>query len=177
MTMEGQKTISLIAAAAENLAIGRRGDMPWHISADLKYFKQVTTGCSVIMGRRTWESIGCRPLPNRQNIVVSRSLTSEKMGIEVFGTLGEAIENAASEEIFIIGGGSVYSQALPLAERIYLTEIHTTVEDADTFFPDFREMKDDEGSPVWKESWRSEVLHDERSGLDFEFVRYERVII
>lgn len=182
------KIISLIAAADEHLAIGRGGDMPWHISADLKYFKQVTSGCSVIMGRKTWESIGSRPLPKRRNIVVSKQLiandaTNGTINTEAAGetetsvvycdSLESALTEAASDEVFIMGGGSIYAQALPMADRIYLTEIRTVVEDADTFFPDFREMRDGDGTLLWRESWRSEVLNDERSGLSFEFVRYE----
>ncbi len=158
--------INIIVAVSDNLAIGRGGDMPWHIGADLKYFKRITEGHTVVMGRRTWESIGCRPLKNRRNIVVSRNLEAAE-GFEVAGSLDEAVALAANEEIFIMGGGRLYAGAMAIADRLYLTRVHTVVEDADTFFP-----------MINPEDWTlvscSEMMCDEASGLGFEFKVYDR---
>ena len=158
--------INIIVAVSDNLAIGRAGDMPWHISADLKYFKRVTLGHTVIMGRRTWESIGCRPLKNRENIVVSRTLEPSE-GMIVAPSLEQAIAAAGNEELFIMGGGRLYAEAISLAERLYLTRVHTVVKDADTFFP----MINPED---WTRVSCSEMMTDEASGLRFEFKVYDR---
>ena len=169
---------NIIAAVADNGAIGKGNALLWHISEDLRYFKKVTTGCPVIMGRKTFESIG-RPLPGRLNIVVNRSL--EAAGILVACSLEEAIALAgrtdgaagsrtgmqSGKDIFIIGGGEIYRQAVPLADRMYITEVHTAVEDADTFFPSA-----DAGE--WREESRSERHVDPLSGLEYEFVIYSR---
>ncbi|MBP5505386.1 MAG: dihydrofolate reductase [Bacteroidales bacterium] len=156
---------SIIVAVSDNLAIGRGGDMPWHIAADLKYFKETTTGHTVIMGRRTWESIGCRPLKNRKNIVVSSTMAKAE-GAEVAPNLQAALEMAGGEA-FIMGGGRLYAEAMPLAGRLYLTLVHTVVKDADTFFP-FINPED------WKLVSASETMTDVVSGLEFEFKVYDR---
>lgn len=161
------KIISIIAAVSDNWAIGRGGDMPWHLSEDLRYFKRVTSGNTVIMGRRTWESIGCRPLPNRQNIVISRTMNPVD-GVQVAGSIDEAVGLAVSQEVFIIGGGSIYAGAAAKADKLYLTEVHKDIPDADTFFP----KVDFSG---WKEVFRSEKYHDAGNDVDFEFVQYERI--
>ena len=157
--------INIIVAVSDNLAIGRGGDMPWHISADLSYFKQVTTGHTIVMGRRTWESIGCRPLKNRKNIVVSSTLPDQD-GAIVVPSLKDAIARAQGE-VFIIGGGKLYAAAMELADRLYLTRVHTVVEDADTFFPF-----------IEPEQWRlvscSERMTDVVSDLQFEFKVYDK---
>jgi len=159
--------INIIVAISDNYAIGRDGDMPWHISADLKYFKSVTLNHTVIMGRRTWESIGCRPLKDRVNIVVSRTMDPQE-GIWVAPSLEEALEmSAASEEIFIMGGGRLYADAMKYAQRLYITHVHTMVEDADTFFPLIEPS-------LWRRSSLSETHIDERSNLRFEFAVYDR---
>jgi dihydrofolate reductase len=181
----GVPVISLIVAVSENLAIGRKGQMPWHISQDMKYFKKITSGGIIIMGRKTWESLGCKALPDRRNIIVSRNLKIEDLckenipdnchinnnscvGIEVAKSLDEAINAAAeAKEIFIIGGGEIYKQAINIANRIYLTKVYTTVDDAETFFPVI-----DEG--IWKEISCSDRFTDEKSGYDFEFKIYEK---
>lgn len=157
---------SIIVAVAENLAIGYEGQMLWHLKKDLKYFKETTTGHPVIMGRKTWESIG-RPLPGRLNIVVSRSIEATE-GAVCAKSLEEAIQTASGtgcQECFIMGGAQIYSQAMPLADRLYITEIHSIPEKADTFFPDFDHKE-------WKEEWRSEAVED--NGIELEFVRYSR---
>lgn len=163
--------ISLICAAAENMAIGITGHMPWHISEDFRYFKRVTSGHTVIMGRRTWDSLPKKPLPERRNIVISTkpaSVEDLSSGAEFFNSLDMALSSASSEnEIFIIGGGSLYRQTIDRAQRIYLTEVHTKIESADTFFPRI-------DPDIWKEFSRSEKYTDDRSGLSFEFVVYER---
>ncbi|MDD2584775.1 MAG: dihydrofolate reductase [Bacteroidales bacterium] len=140
-------TISIIVATSLNNAIGRNNQLLWHISEDLKYFKKITSGHTVIMGRKTWESIG-RPLPNRRNIVISRSQNIFLEGAEVYSSLKDALKAANksegpcgsqkidSEEVFIIGGGQIYKQALPIADKLYLTIVNETIEDADTFFPE-----------------------------------------
>ena len=110
--------------------------MPWHLAEDLQRFKQLTSGHAIIMGRKTFESIG-RPLPNRHNIVVSAQLQahgSRVAGVTLVGSLEDALQAAAGSEVFIIGGGSIYRQAMPLAQRLYITHVHATVE-GDAFFP------------------------------------------
>lgn len=130
--------ISLIAAASENNVIGNRGRIPWDIPEDLQYFRRVTQGHPVIMGRKTHESIG-RPLPKRQNIIITRQVGYQAEGCEVVGSLVDALQVAGckdAEEVFVIGGGEIYGQALEKADRIYLTRVHATVE-GDAYFPEF----------------------------------------
>ena len=160
--------ISIIVAVADNLAIGKDNNLLWHISEDLKYFKRITGGHTVIMGRKTWESIG-RPLPNRRNIVISRSLKVDSLaGAEVFGSLESALATLpANEEHFIIGGGEIYREALPLAEKLYITFVHITVNDADTFFPEVEERE-------WREVGRESFERGEKFERPFEFVVLER---
>lgn len=139
--------ISLIAAVAENRAIGYHNKLLYWIPDDLKRFKALTTGHTIIMGRRTFESLPKGALPNRRNIVLSRS-TKELPGCECYASLKEAMKHCDDEEeVFIIGGESVYRQAMPAASRLYLTVIHDTPTDADAFFPEY------EG---WDEVWREE---------------------
>ena len=159
--------LSIIVAVSDNLAIGRAGDMPWHISADLKYFKRVTLGHTVVMGRRTWESIGCRPLPGRRNIVVSGTIAAGE-GFEVASSLQQAIKMTAGDgEVFVIGGGQLYRKAISLADRLYVTRVHTRVEDADTFFPRFTRRN-------WVRTDNNGLETDPASGLTYEFAVYDR---
>ena len=156
----------IIVAIADNNAIGKDNALLWHISEDLKFFKRNTLGFPVIMGRKTFESIG-RPLPGRVNIVLSRSFATG-LEVEVVGTLEEAYrvaEDTNLERCFVMGGGQIYAQAMNDADRLIVTHVHTVIEDADTFFPAI-----DPG--VWKVAQRSEMLHDEETGYDFEFVEY-----
>ncbi|RJE75668.1 diacylglycerol kinase [Pseudoalteromonas sp. MSK9-3] len=133
--------ISMIAAMAHNRVIGQDNKMPWHLPADLQHFKRITLNKPVIMGRKTFESIG-RPLPNRRNIIISRNSDYYAEGIEVVTSADAALELAAgTEEVMIIGGGLVYEQFLPLCERLYLTFIDLHVE-GDTRFPDYEEVAD-----------------------------------
>lgn len=129
--------ISIIVAVAENGVIGRHGDLPWRLPDDLRRFKELTMGKPVIMGRRTWESLG-RPLPGRRNIVVSRTPAFAAAGAEVAHTLPDALQRAADEpDVFVIGGAQLYAEALTLAHRLYVTRVHATVE-GDVFFPRWR---------------------------------------
>jgi dihydrofolate reductase len=126
--------LSLIVAMARNRVIGRAGQLPWHLSADLKRFKALTMGHHIIMGRKTWESIG-RPLPGRVSIVVTRQPAYAAPGAHPVDSLSSALEMAQHDpEVFVIGGGEIYREALPLADRIYLTEVDAEFV-GDTFFP------------------------------------------
>ena len=164
---------NIIVALSDNRAIGKNNALLWHISEDLKYFKSLTTGYPIIMGRKTYESIG-RPLPNRKNIVISRSGYKAE-GIIVVSSLEDAFREAEVGEggidpkdrkCFIIGGGQIYAQAIDCADFLYLTKVHTHIEDADTFFP----IMDDE---KWEEKSSSALKEDPKSGYKFEFVVYE----
>lgn len=140
--------ISIIAAISENRALGKDNKLLWHIPEDLKRFKELTKGHVVIMGRKTYESIG-RPLPNRINVVITRDQNFNTPGVIVAGSLRAGIEKGEGRgglegreglEIFVIGGGQIYEQAMPLADRLYLTIVEGEYE-ADTFFPDYSEFK------------------------------------
>ncbi len=154
--------LAMVVAIGDNGAIGLLGKVPWRISEDLRHFKSMTMGHAIIMGRKTWDEVG-RPLPGRRNIVISRTPGLVLSGAEVFSTLDAAIEAARSTdgEPHIIGGSTLYDAAMPLATRIYLTEVHRTVE-ADTFFP-----------PFDRSAWREvERRSGETDGV--EFVTLER---
>lgn len=126
----------MIVAMARNRAIGKGGDLIWHLSADLKHFKQVTMGKTVVMGRKTYESLpGKRPLPGRRNVILSERMEMAPEGFELANSVEQVIRGCAdSEEVMIMGGGSIYEQFLPLANRLYLTRLDKSFE-ADTFFP------------------------------------------
>ncbi|MDO8513521.1 MAG: dihydrofolate reductase [bacterium] len=133
--------ISIIAAVAENLAIGKDNRLLWNIPEDLQHFKKITSGHPVIMGERTYYSIG-RPLPNRTNIVLTDKKDLEIDGVSICHSIEEAVEiakRADKEEIFFIGGGMVYKQALPIADKLYLTIVEGEFE-ADTFFPEYKNL-------------------------------------
>lgn len=158
--------LSLIVATGENNEIGRGGRMPWHLPADLRHFKLVTLGKPVIMGRRTFESIG-KPLPERRNIVVTHNRTYSAADCETAHTLAEALVMAAGEpEMMLIGGGELYREALPRAQRIYLTQVHGRFE-ADTFFPTLDMMQ-------WREIAREAHPVDERNEYACTFLLLER---
>jgi dihydrofolate reductase len=162
--------ISIIVAAAENGVIGRGGELPWHLPDDLKTFKRLTVGHPVIMGRRTFQSIG-RPLPDRQNLVLSRSASLAAgmgEGVEVVDSFAAALERAHGDEVFVIGGRALFEHALDLADRVYLTLVHARV-DGDVHFPVER---------LEREEWslESEEHHaaDERHVHAFSFRVYRR---
>ena len=127
-------TLSLILAQSENRVLGRDNDLPWHLPADLKRFKKLTVGHTMVMGRKTWESIG-RPLPRRRSLVLSRDPDFRAEGAEVFRDLDEALAAAPGEEVFVIGGASLFAESLPRADRLYLTWVHADVE-GDVFCPE-----------------------------------------
>jgi len=161
--------ISAIVAMSLNRVIGDDNQLPWHLPADLKHFKTITSGYPILMGRKTFESIG-RPLPNRTNIIITRNPAYKAEGCIIVSTIDDAITHAKttnSNEIFIIGGAEVYKQLLPRIERIYLTIVHETFE-GDAFFPELKETE-------WKEV--SHVRHeaDESNDYDYSFVMLDRV--
>lgn len=156
--------LSLIAALARNHTVGIANRLPWHLSDDLKYFKATTSGHPIIMGRKTYDSIG-RPLPGRHNIVVTRDRNWKADGVTVVHSIAEAVTAAGEvDEVFLIGGASLYAEALPLADRLYLTEIDADF-DGDAFFPD------------WPRAQFRELRRDTRQGEDFaySFVVYEKL--
>ena len=156
--------ISLIAAMANNRVIGKNNQMPWHLPADLRHFKAITLGKPIIMGRKTYESIG-RPLPGRKNIVISRDTNYTLENCETVCSLEEAMGLVNDvEEIMIIGGGYLYSQTLPQADRLYLTFIDLDVE-GDTRFPSYEHLK-------LTELKREKHLKDEKNQYDYQFVDF-----
>jgi dihydrofolate reductase len=164
----GSPSITLVVAAGTNGVIGRDGDMPWHLPADLAHFKQVTLGKPVLMGRRTPESIG-RPLPGRLNLVLSKNPAYRSEGCGTVGSLADALAVAAREgaaELMVIGGGGVYAEALPLADRILLTRVHVALQ-GDTYFP---ALDPDE----WQEASRQERAADARNAFDLSFLELVR---
>jgi len=158
------KTISLIYATSENHVIGKDNRIPWRQPADLKRYKKITLGHPIIMGRRTFEGIG-RPLPGRQNIVLTHDLDFHHDGVDVAHTLQEAIDKAEDDDIFVIGGAGVFAEALPLASKIYETRVKAVVE-GDTFFdPDLSH---------WLEESAEVHKADAENQYDYEFVTYVR---
>lgn len=160
--------LSLIAAVAENGAIGYENKLIYWLPNDLKRFKALTTGNTIIMGRRTFESLPKGALPNRRNIVLSRTGKTEDFpGCDLYHSLEEALQHCnADEEIYIIGGNSVYQEAMSLADRLCLTLIHDTPDKADTFFPDFSEG--------WEECEREDHDIDEKHHQRYSFVDFIR---
>ena len=160
--------LSIIVAQAENRAIGVGGDMPWHLSADLKRFKALTLGHPVVMGRRTWESLPSKPLPGRRNIVLSQSPGFRPEGAEGVRSLNDLFALlAGTDEAFVIGGGQLYSLLMPLADRLYITWVHRTFPEADTFFPVI-------DLSLFTLVGQSPRHTDERSGLEYSFAEYDR---
>ena len=159
-------TISILVATDERGAIGRDGGLPWHLPNDLKRFKALTLGTPVVMGRRTWASIG-RPLPGRHNIVITRQAGFSADGASVAGSLDAALALAGeAEEVCIIGGAEIYRLALPRAGVIHLTRVHATVP-ADTYFPEL-------AAGEWRETWREDHAADERHAWPYSFVELRR---
>lgn len=157
----------LIVAIADNNAIGVKGQLPWHLSEDLKYFKKTTAGCPVIMGRTTYFSLPFRPLKGRKNIVLNLGgdPIPEVSCVYSFDEAYAAAEPA--EKCFIMGGASVYRAALMDMDTLYITHVHTVVEGADAFFPEI-------DPTVWKVESRSETFTDRETGFTFEFVVYRK---
>lgn len=159
--------IHLVVAKSDNNVIGHDNQLIWHLPNDLKHFKEITTGHPIIMGRKTFESIG-RPLPNRTNIIITRNKNYSIENTKVAHSLNEAIEIAKKidEDIFILGGGKIYEQALDLVDILEVTEVHGNFE-GDTYFPEI-------DLNVWKEISRIKHHKDEKNKFDYSFVRYER---
>lgn len=158
--------ISIIVATSKNNVIGKEGGIPWHLSSDLKRFKALTTGHPIVMGRRTFESIG-RPLPGRRNIVISNSVNAID-GCDIMKSVDELLNDKSLDgKVFIIGGGEIYKQFLPYAKKVYLTEVETEIADGDTFFPDLNPME-------WIEVGRESHEADEKNDFNYSFVDYER---
>jgi len=156
--------IQLVVAYTTERVIGRDNDLPWRLPSDLKHFKRVTLGHPIIMGRKTWSSLG-RPLPGRRNLVITRNPSLKLEGAEVYGSLESALDACSDEEIVsIIGGEQIFRHALTLADIIIATEIHADIP-GDTYFPPV-----DMG--MWREVERE--AQPEENGLKFDFVRYER---
>lgn len=159
------KVVSLIVAAADNEVIGVNNQLPWHLPKDLAYFKKVTTGNSIIMGRKTYESIG-KALPNRQNIVITRQAGYQLSDAEVVYDLNHAIELAQSDEIFIIGGAEIFQQTLAFADRLYLNRIKADFE-GDTFLPKINWTE-------WQEISKESAKADDKNEFAIDFLVYER---
>ena len=158
--------VTIIVASSENLVIGYKNALPWHISEDLKHFKQITINHSVVMGRKTFESIG-KPLKERRNIVVSRDRTLKIEGAEVVNSLDKAIQRTKNEnEIFIIGGEQIYKMAMSIATNLHITKVYCTVE-GDAFFPAFDLSE-------WKILTQNDMKTNEE--LKFSFIHYERIV-
>ena len=161
--------ISIIVAIAENYAIGQKGDLLCHLPNDLKHFKEITSGCTVIMGKRTFFSLPKHPLPNRRNIVITDIAGEQFEGAEAAYSIDEAVKLADQDkENFIIGGGMVYRQFMPLADKLYITHIHHSWPEADTFFPEI-------DPKIWhlEKSERHEA--DEKNPFAYSFAEYVRI--
>ena len=157
--------ISIIAAVAANRAIGLNNKLLYWLPNDLKRFKALTTGHTIVMGRKTFDSLPKGALPNRRNVVVSRSV-AELPGCDVYSSVEDAIGSCTpDEDVYVIGGESIYRQTLTMADRLCLTEIDDTPEGADAFFPEFGE---------WKEVWREDHDTDEKHHYRYSFVDYEK---
>ena len=161
-------TVAIAVAIGENHAIGKNNQLLWHMPADLKFFKQTTSGHTVIMGRKTFDSVG-KPLPNRRNVVITRDPDLKIEGVEVVNSLDEALAISKTEEkpVFIVGGAEIYRQALPKTQTLYLTTIHHHFE-ADTFFPEIDRRE-------WKVISSEAHKADEKNKYDYTFEVLERI--
>lgn len=160
--------LTIIAAVAEDRAIGWKGSLLFHLGADMRRFRLLTTGHTVLMGRRTFESLPKGALPNRRNIVVSRREGAGFPGCDAYGSIEEALRHCADDEhVFVIGGASVYEAALPLASSLELTLVHARAEHADVYFPEINPAE-------WRETARESHAADEKNERPFDFVTFER---
>ena len=153
---------------SENRVIGKDNQLPWHLPADLKFFKATTLHHPILMGRKTYDSIG-RPLPQRTSIVITRQAGYQAEGAQVVHSLSEAIEagRQVHPDLFIIGGAEILREALPLIDTMYLTLVHATVE-GDVFYPEFEAQQ-------WQETWREDHRADEKNKYDYSFIKLERI--
>lgn len=163
--------VTIVVAASENNVIGIGEKLPWHLPDDFKFFKQKTLEKPVLMGRKTFESLG-RPLPQRQNVVLSHSNPILPEGVLLYSSLTEALDffkTASAPEVCIIGGGIVFKEALPLVDQIFLTRVHTQVAGGTAFFPEL--------SPAdWELVWEEPHAKDEKHAFDFTFQQYKRKV-
>ena len=157
--------ITIIAAIGKNRELGKDNDLIWHLPNDLKRFKKVTSGHDVIMGRKTYESLG-RPLPNRTNIIITRNTNYKAEGCIVLNSLEAALKTATDSNPYILGGGNIYRQAIKIADVLDLTLVDATL-DADVFFPEI-------DTTVWKETSREDFKADEKHKYNYSFVTFER---
>ncbi len=164
-TTRMEKQITLIAAMGKNREIGLAGQMPWHLPAELQHFKKATMDRAIVMGRKTWQAIG-RPLPGRQNIVISRNTDFKADGADVVGSLQQAIDQSNSDEVMVIGGGQLYELALPMAQRLILTLIDIEPE-ADTWFPQWQQDE-------WRTVHIQEFAADESNPLSYRIIELQR---
>ena len=161
-----QPFVSAIVAAAENNTIGKDNQLLWHLPNDLRFFKRTTTGHTVIMGRKTYESVG-KPLPNRRNVIITRQVGYTVEGAEVVHSVAAALESCAGEnEVFIVGGAEIYQQALAVVNRIYLTRVHVVLP-GDSFFPELEEHR-------WQLVSADHHPADDRHAYGYTFEIYER---
>ena len=158
--------LNIIVAVSSNNVIGKDNQLIWHLPDDLKFFKRTTMGCPIIMGRKTFESDG-RPLPGRENIIVTRNRDFHFEGCTVVNSLNEAIETTnGNDQVFIAGGGEIYTEALSLVDTIYLTRVHHEFE-GDTYFPVLNENE-------WAEVFREDHQKDEKHAFDFSILTFKR---
>lgn len=159
--------LHIVVATDENRAIGKDNSLLWHLPADLKHFKTITSGHTVIMGRKTFESIG-KPLPNRRNIVITSNVDYVKEDVSVANSFEDALELCKSEEnVFVIGGARVFNDALSLTHTLYLTIVHHKFKDADTFFPELNLSE-------WNEQEKHPHKADEKNKYDYTFITYTK---
>ena len=161
------KTIKAIVAVDENGAIGRQGDLLCHLPADMRHFKEMTMGHSIVMGRKTFESFPRRPLPGRQNLVITRSAGWQYPGVIVAHSLEQAIAMAETDTVFIIGGAQIYEQALPVVDVLHLTLIHARWASADVYFPALDPNQ-------WQEVERQHHTSDHRNAYEYDFITLKR---
>ncbi|KAA5536502.1 dihydrofolate reductase [Taibaiella lutea] len=162
--------IRIVVAASEDNFIGIDNQLPWHLPEDLRFFKKMTSGMPVVMGKNTWLSLG-RALPNRLNVVISSSLNNLPEGVLIFDSLENAIAHLKSEgneTISIIGGGQIYKAALPFTDVVYLTRIHTILRNGTAAFPPLSENE-------WKLTWEEPHTADEKNKFDYTFQKWERI--
>ena len=161
-------TLSIICALTANSAIGNKGGLLYYLPADLKHFKNLTTGHTIVMGRKTFESLPKGALPNRRNVVITRQADYSAPGIEVFHSVDEALQACThDDEVYVIGGESVYEAALPVADRLCLTHIDAVPDEADTFFPDYDQAQ-------WEAEETEHHEPDEKNKLAYTFTNYRR---
>jgi len=158
--------VSLVAAAAENNAIGKDNELLWHLPTDLKHFKNITSGHAIIMGRKTFDSVG-KPLPNRRNIVITRQKNLHVEGVEFVNSLPEALSlDFSEEEVYVVGGAEIYKQAIEIADKIYLTRVYASY-DGDAFFPEIE-------ADSWTETDIDRREPDERHAVAYTFSTWLR---